>query len=438
MKDKAISILGMGYAGLPLGLVLANAGFRVIGYDTNKQRIDDLKAGKIHFFEEGMQRYLDRLLGSYIFFTSSVDDAKGDIYIVTVGTPLIAGQKKPNLDYIGNASRTIGSLLKKGDLVILRSTVPVGCTKDVVLPVLEKFSGLRGGRGFYLAFAGERTAEGMTLKELVTNPVIIGGFDHVSYSLAANLFHAITPTVINVGSLEAAEMCKLLDNTFRDHLFAYVNNMTQLAEKIGVDLNKLINAVNFGYSRNHIPRISPGVGGPCLSKDPYILASVFEKHNLSPKLIITARKVNENGPILIKEKLASLLRRAGKSIENARITLVGMAFKGEPETSDLRGSTSLSFLSQLPNKNNVRAYDPVVSDDDIKGLGIKPVSLGEGFSGADAVVVLNNHRSYARWDLKALLASMDSPAVFIDTWYNFNPLDLKNHNGILYGGLGND
>jgi nucleotide sugar dehydrogenase len=438
IKNRNISILGMGYVGLTLGLILADAGFNVVGLDINEGLIEDLKEKKEPFFEEGLKRYLDKHSGNRIRYTTQPEEALGDVYIITVGTPLLPEIKKPNINHITKAATSIGSQLKRGDLVILRSTVPTGCSRNVVLPALEKQSGLKCGEDFFLAFAPERTAEGVALRELRKNPQIIGAFDNASYEVTSRIFESITHTVINVGSLEAAETCKLIDNTYRDHIFAYANNMARFAERAGLNLHHLVDAVNFGYTRNHVPRPSPGVGGPCLSKDPYILMEVFSEHGLDGDLIHAARKVNESGPHQIRAKLEKLLGSVGKPLQEAKITLVGMAFKGFPETSDLRDSTSVWFLDQMRDCNNLQAYDPVCTDEELASLEVKPVGMEEAFDGADAVVLLNNHKSYRKWNLSKLFSTMNKPAVFIDTWNNFNPVDMKQHAGILYGGLGND
>ncbi|MCK5342520.1 MAG: nucleotide sugar dehydrogenase, partial [Candidatus Heimdallarchaeota archaeon] len=416
IKLKKVTILGMGYVGLTLAVALSDVGFAVNGYDVDEDLLGALRAGKSRFYEKGLEKYLDNVVGKGITFDSHLENVKGNVYIITVGTPIIKSTMKPNIKYAMKAAADIAQILDKGDLVILRSTVPVGFCRDII-PILEKGSKLKVGRDFYLAYAPERTTEGQALKELRSNPQIIGGYDEKSKELAARLFNSLTHSVIDVESLEAAEMCKLIDNTYRDHIFAFANQLAPLAEKIGVDLCRLIDAVNHGYSRNSVPRPSPGVGGACLSKDPYILGEVFRKHRLNPSLVLGARKVNEKGPILVRNKLKKLLSSVGKDIKKARILLVGLAFKGKPETSDLRDSTSVWFLDCLPSKTNVCAYDPIVPKREIEKLGIEAVSIEEGFKGADAVVFLNNHASYVDLNVFELAKTMHRPAVFIDTWH---------------------
>jgi UDP-N-acetyl-D-mannosaminuronic acid dehydrogenase len=377
--------------------------------------IKDLDQGKSHFYEKGLQKYLDHLVGRNLRFTNDIKKAKASIYIITVGTPIIKGTKKPNLEYALKATRDIAQILEPSDLVVFRSTLPLGFCRKNALPLLEKVSGLKAGQDFYLAYAPERTTEGEALKELRSNPQIVGGFDEKSKDIAGRLFNSLTHSVIDVETLEAAEMCKLIDNSFRDHMFAFSNQMAPLAESFNLDLCKIVDAVNHGYKRNSVPKPSPGVGGACLSKDPYILNMAFEEHQLDSALVLHSRRVNEAGPKILRDKLARLLKKVGK---------------------DLRDSTSLWFLEHLPNHKNIYAYDPIVKPEDIKKLGIKPVSLEQGFRNADAVVFLNNHQSYHNIDIFHYTSLMKKPAVFIDTWHLFEPLDVKSIDGIVYGGIG--
>jgi len=439
IKNRTVAIIGMGYVGLTLGLLLADSGFKILGYDLNSDTIKKLENSIPPFYENGLENYLKLHSNKSIKFIDDVSLLKSDIYIITVGTPLKQNNKKPNINSITKAAETVASKIEKGDLVVLRSTVPIGCSRSTVLPILEKKSQLKCGKDFFLSFAPERTAEGIALQELKTNPQIIGSHDRTSYELTSQLFSTITNTVLNVGSLESSEFAKLIDNSFRDHLFAFSNYLALLAEQLNINLHEIIDAVNFNYHRNIIPKPSPGVGGPCLSKDPHILKSVFEENDIHIDLINVTRKINELGPDLLTLKLEKLMKQVGKDLNVAsKISLIGLAFKGNPETSDLRDSTSLSFWKALPNKNNIFAYDPIVTDEEIEHLGIKPTSIEGAFMNADAVIFLNNHKSYSNIDLVNCLNSMNKPAVIIDTWYIFDPLFFKRHQGIIYGGLGND
>ncbi len=438
IRSREIMVVGMGYVGLTLALVLSENGFSVRGYDIDKSLIGQLQRKEAPFFEKGLQNFLDTHVGHNLRLTDSLDNANADIYVVTVGTPIIKESKAPNVDHIRRAVAGIGRCLKQNDLVILRSTVPLGCTRNVVLPLLEKESGLVAGTDFYLAFCPERTAEGRALEELVKLPQIVGGLETHSTELALRLFNENTHTVIDVGSLEASEMCKLMDNTFRDTVFAYANQMSVLCEAVGLNFPDLVDKVNLGYERNRIPYPSPGVGGPCLSKDPYILMSCFQQYGLQSPLIQAARVVNEAAPDIIHDRIENLLSSVGKTLTDAKLFFIGFAFKGHPQTSDTRDSTSLWVVERFKRAGvrNLWGFDPLVNETEIKSFGVKPCSIEDGFRDADVVFMLNNHSSYAHLRLHELLGTMNQPGVFFDGWHIFRPSDIRAQPGIMYAGIG--
>lgn len=438
VRAGRVVVIGLGYVGLTLALSLASAGMSVLGIERRRDLVETLSRRQPPFFEDGLQALLEREIDRNLTVHEELGDLAGDIYIVTVGTPVDKETKRPILEHVRSAAGAVGRSLRRGNLVIMRSTLPVGCSREYVLPILERESGLKGGEDFAFVFAPERTIEGRALVELRRNPQIIGGLDVKSVDVATQFFNVLSPSVVEVDSLEAAEICKLMDNCYRDHVFAFANQFVGLSETLGLDLNRLIMAANFGYERNRIPVPSPGVGGPCLSKDPYILATVFRERGFDPALIVSARAANETGPRHVLAKLEQLLRRAGKTLDCAVVTVVGLAFKGEPETDDLRDSPALEVVEGLRGAGRLRAHDPVVQPHVLRALDLDPVDVPGAFAGSDAVVILNNHRSYANWNLSVLLPSMNHPAVVIDTWYNFDPRQLRSVRGIIYGGLGND
>jgi UDP-N-acetyl-D-mannosaminuronic acid dehydrogenase len=438
IKSREIAIIGLGYVGLTLSLVLADNGFSVWGLDKDENIISALKEKRATFFEKGLQNYLDTHIGHNLRLASSIDNIHADIFIITVGTPIIKKSMEPNIEYIKDAARTVAKVLKKNDLIVLRSTVPIGCSRNDVLPLLEKGSGLKVGKDFFLAFCPERTAEGRALDELRKLPQIVGGYCQKSIELAIRMFNENTHTVIDIGSLEAAEMCKLLDNTFRDTVFGYANQMAILAEKVGVDIHELIDKVNLGYNRNAIPKPSPGVGGPCLSKDPYLLDSSFKQYGIRANVSLAARGINEMTITNIVSKSEDLLKSIGKNLADCKVFVLGFAFKGEPETSDLRDSTTLNFIEELrKNKvSNIFGYDAKITNDEILNLGIKQANIEEGFRDSDAIFIMNNHRSFSNLRIFELTASMNQPALFFDGWHIFRPSDIRSIPGIIYAGVG--
>ena len=267
----------MGYVGLTLGATISNLGFNVLGYDKNKSVIKNLKKGVPPFFEKGLKKYIDPSINYNLTFIDKIKKNIASIYICAVGTPVNNKTKKVNINSIVQVSQQISKILKKDDLVVMRSTMPIGTTRNIVIPILEKKTKLKAGKDFHIVSAPERTAEGKAMQELRENPQIIGSINQTSFQKASELFSTFTKSIISLPTLESAEFSKLLDNTFRDSIFAYINQMIPLTEKFNIDLCEGVDAVNHGYPRNNRPTPSPGVGGPCLVKDPYLLKYNFDQ-----------------------------------------------------------------------------------------------------------------------------------------------------------------
>jgi UDP-N-acetyl-D-mannosaminuronic acid dehydrogenase len=321
-------------------------------------------------------------------------------------------------------------------LVILRSTVPVGTTRQVVLPILEQGSGLCCGEDFQLAFAPERTIEGNALKELRTLPQIVAGFDERSEEVATHFFGKIAPNIIRVNSLEAAEIAKLINNAFRDVSFAFANELAVICDQWNLDAVHVIEAANMGYPRNPIPLPSPGVGGLCLTKDPFIYAWAGREKGYDPILPIWGRRINTVMVNHVAHKVLNFFKRHSLSPVGRKVFIMGFAFKGNPETSDMRHSPTLDLLSLL-QKADLRLFghDPVVPAPMLKEFNVTPSGLKDGFYEADAVIVMTNHDSYKNLDLFGLLPGMRRPGLFFDGWHAFVRKDIEQIHGIEYEGL---
>jgi UDP-N-acetyl-D-mannosaminuronic acid dehydrogenase len=355
---------------------------------------------------------------------------------VNVGTP-VEGDHKADIEHLKKATMQIGKILKTRDTVILRSTVPVGTTRNILLPILEKESNLKGGEAFYLAFAPERTVAGKALEELRTLPQIIGGLNKRSLDVVSNLFSNLNTTIVRMSSLEAAEMIKLVNNAYRNVTFAFANELAIICDHWGIDPVNVINAANQGYSRNDIPVPSPGVGGPCLKKDPYIYIESVNNLSFKGGLSLCSRKINDYMSLFVFNKI-DLFIKQNKRDQDIKIFVVGFAFKGEPETSDIRDSTTIDLVEIMKNKTDwhIFGYDPVVSKDNISRLGIVGCGLREGFKGADCILIMNNHRSYIDVDILGLLELMNKPAFFLDAWSLFPYNEIESVKGVFYGRLG--
>ena len=436
IKNKDVLVVGLGYVGLTLSAVLADVGFKVIGYDTNKDIMENIKQGEPPFFEKGLSSLLRFHVNKKNLRTvSSLQMGLANVYIFCVGTPL-EKNNKPSLKFIKNASKLVGKILKKRDLVILRSTVPVGTSQNVVLPILEEESGLKGGEDFFLSFAPERTTEGNALVELRSLPQVIGGINTRSLNLASKLFSNLNKTIVRLSSLEAAEMVKLINNAFRDLSFAFSNELAVISDQWNLDVVNIIEAANEGYPRNHIPVPSPGVGGVCLKKDPYLYINSLKDEKIKAGLSSLGREINEYMPTFVSKKIESFIDSYKRNVD-VKIFLIGFAFKGDPETSDMRASASIDVLNLLKNNNGWQlfGYDPIVKRSEIEKLGIMGCSLREGFKNADCAVFLNNHSSYRSMDILGLAEMMNKPAYLFDGWHIFPHEEIERVKGIVYGGL---
>lgn len=421
-EDPKICVIGLGFVGLPVAATFADCGLHVTGVDTAPHVMESLKSGRAHFKEAGIQGLLDRVLGKNLTIAESVESSAHDVYIIAVGTPVDEKTKVPDNSYVEQASTAIGKVLKKGDLVVMRSTVPVGTTRDIVLKICEQKSGLTGGEDFDLVFAPERLVSGRALEELKELPQLIGGLTGERDVLrASNLFRKLTPKIVVTENIEATEMGKLIDNSYRDFNFAYANQMALLCEQVGIDAAKLIRDVNRDYKRNRIPVPSPGVGGICLMKDPYLLLSVGEKYGFGMPLTKEARKLNEKMPQHVALRALKMLSEAGKGT-NPTVFVLGFAFKGKPETSDTRISPTTDVVSVLQKAGcKILGYDPAVSDEEIEKLGVHTTTIEEGFQDADAVIIMTNHSEFESLDISALVSKMRKPAVLYDGWSLCDP-----------------
>ena len=436
---NSVCVVGMGYVGLTLATALAEVGYKVTGIEINKKLVKNLNSGKVHFLERGLEpRFKKQLKNGNIKITNNNESKNFDVIVICVATPIDKKTFKPIVDHINNSLKTVSRLIRKGSMVLMRSTLPVGLSRETVIPKIEEFSGLTVGNDFFFAFTPERTLEGKALTELYHNTQIVGGFSSDCNLLASTFFQKLTSTIVNVSSIEAAEMIKMIDNSYRDVSFAYANELALISEHLNLDAHEVINAANTDYPRNNVPLPSPGVGGACLSKDPYILLDSFRSHGLDGNLIKQSRNINEASAEQIYTRCSSALESVGKDIKNSKIFVVGFAFKGEPETSDLRESTTLWFLDELREHgiSEIAGYDPVVSPNVIRNLGIQWTSVIDGFKNADVVFIMNNHRSYIQFDIHYLLESMNKPALFYDAWQIFHRNEVMRSPGVLTMSVG--
>lgn len=437
IEEKTIAVYGLGFVGLTLATTFANVGMSVIGVDLNRGLIEKLKQGIAPFYEKGLDSLLSSLATkNTIQYTDNPTEFSADVHIVSVGSP-VNSEGKPDLRSVTLVSEMIVKVLKRQDIVIFRSTLPVGTMRDIVLPILER-SGLRGGVDFGFAFAPERTIEGKALEELRTLPQIIGGLNKSSTNQAGAIFGQITKTIVEVESLEAAELVKLINNTFRDLVFSFANEVASICDGYNLNAFSLTHAANEGYPRDRIPLPSPGVGGICLSKDPYLYTNPIKMPETQPILGVSSRKINRGGPEYIVKKIRLFCEQTGANINSLNTLLIGLAFKGMPETSDTRGSVALDLLEKLPSRDRLLVKDFVVPKEDIEALGLKAVTgeLNDLLSNVNVVIVMNNHYRNNKFNVIQALRSNPGPVLFFDGWNMFDQREIESLEHVYYATMG--
>ncbi|MDA8926828.1 nucleotide sugar dehydrogenase [Gammaproteobacteria bacterium] len=405
-----VGIIGLGYVGLTLGVALALRGIKVFGVDINEKVIMALNSGKAHFVEEGIDEHLSKVLNKKFFLVDNLPEETLDAVLITVGTP-INEDKELNFQNIVDALNQIPKINNKDFLVGLRSTVAVGTSTNIILPELNKRQ-----IECELIFCPERTIEGDAINELFTLPQIIGGTSSKGVDLGAEIFSKLTEKIIKVSTIEAAELVKLFNNTYRDINFALGNYFNLVAQSFGVDGYEVINASNKDYKRGGIPM--PGfVGGPCLEKDPYILASDnFRQSNIANLLehnfTILGRSFNECLPKTVVDYLVN------KS-EKKKVLVSGLAFKGRPATSDMRGSTSVEIINLLlENGFELGLHDFETSDEEIRYF-YNDLKIENDFSSNEyeTLLVCNNHKNYSLLGTSEL----ENFSLIFDSWKSINP-----------------
>lgn len=431
----AVCIIGLGYVGLTLAVTMASLGFHVVGVEKNKDAVKKLKGGKAHFFEPGLDKLVTETLqqGTLQLFEKIPEQFAGKTFIITVGTPLNS-DGQVNLTMIKDVSREVSYHLKDGDLVILRSTVKVGTTENLVAPILEK-----SGKFFDLAFCPERTLEGAALKELRYLPQIIGGISETSTKRAQEIFLKITQSLVSVSDASTAEMIKLVDNSSRDLLFAFSNEIAVACDTLSISATEVIQSASLGYSRTRIAMPGP-VGGPCLEKDPYILCESTRSLGFVPRLAKTARQINEAQPEYVVRFISEKFKYIRGSVDINKVSVLGIAFKGQPLTSDTRGTMALPILEKLKEffpTAEFYGFDPLVPSSEIINLGFLDVDeIADAFEDSDLVIIANNNPMFSNLDLNSLSKTMSENSILYDFWNNFYRKQLELVPGVSYFSLG--
>ncbi len=420
-RTAHVAVLGLGYVGLPLATAFAKAGFRVTGVEVDEKKVNAIAAGRSYIPDVPNDDLSAHVKSGRLTATLDCDVLRTvDAVFICVPTPYDA-QRTPDLSFIESASETIRSRLRKGQLVVLQSTTYPGTTEEVVLPILEK-SGLKAGQDFFLGFSPERIDPGNEQWTAYNTPKVVGGITPDSTRLTTNLLRQMGALVHPVSSTRAAEMAKLLENTFRAVNIALVNELALVAERMQIDLWEVIEAARtkpFGFMPFYP---GPGVGGHCIPVDPHYLSWKAREYDFYTKFIALAAEINEAMPYHVVELVTESLSRRGVPLNGSDILLLGVAFK--PGIDDSRNSPAKRVVELLLSRGALVSYhDPYVprfrAGNDVfhrANVVLESVELTDHeLASADCVVIVTGHRDvdYARVvdQARAIVDSCNATAV---------------------------
>jgi nucleotide sugar dehydrogenase len=392
-NNPTVVVVGQGYVGLPVAMRAVEMGFRVVGIDLDEPRIRSLASGHSYVDDISDATVLAALdSGRYLPTTDYREAAKFDFAVITVPTPL--KESTPDLSYIESSADSLSAHLVKGATVILESTTYPGTTQELLVPLLERGSGLAAGRDFHVGYSPERIDPGNTVWGFVETPKVVSGIDAESLAAVKGFYDILVDTTVPVSTPKEAELTKLLENTFRHVNIALVNELAIFAHQLGVNVWEAIEAAStkpFGFMK-FTP--GPGVGGHCLPVDPsYLSWEVRRKLGKSFRFVELANDVNDHMPDYVVQRLMVMLNREGKSLMGSRVALVGLAYKRN--TADIRESPSLRLIELL------RDYGATVVgiDDRVEDYrwptGADRELLSESvIAGVDAAILVTDHEEF--------------------------------------------
>jgi UDP-N-acetyl-D-glucosamine dehydrogenase len=393
-RQARIAVIGLGYVGLPLAVEFARAGFEVWGIDLDRRKVDSVNRGKNYIIDVDDRHLREMVSQGKLTATSDYGALKKcDVVHICVPTPFTV-TKDPDVSYIVNAAEGIARHLRRGMLVILKSTTYPETTTKVVMPILEK-GGLKAGKDFYLAFSPERIDPGNKKFTTATTPTVVGGYTPACGQLAKLVYNQIIDQIVMVSSPSAAEMTKLLENIFRSVNIALVNELACLCERMdNVDMWEVVDAAAtkpYGFMPFYP---GPGLGGHCIPIDPYYLAWKAKEYDFHTDFIELAAETNENMPYHVVNKVIQALSDHGKAASKSRVLVLGVAFK--KDIDDIRSSPAIKVIELLQNKVRSLVYnDPFVPSFAENGIDMRSVRLTpQLLNSVDCVLITTNHTSY--------------------------------------------
>ena len=411
MDIHSVCIIGLGYIGLPTAGMFASRGIKVTGVDNNPEVVKSLRSGKVHIYEPGLSEVIEKALQSGNLVVESAP-VPADVFLIAVPTPFYE-DKKADMRAVESAAQSIVPVLRKGNLVVLESTSPPLTTRERLLPILEG-SGLKAGEDFMLAYSPERVLPGRIMEELTGNARVIGGIDQASAKAGKELYQIFVEGEIVLTDATTSEMVKLMENTYRDINIAIANEFSRLADRFGVDAWEAIQIAN-KHPRVNILNPGPGVGGHCISVDPWFFVEAAP--DLTP-LITTARLVNDGQPDFV----LSLVKRSLKDLRGKKLALLGLAFK--PDVDDLRESPAVEVAERLAREGAVvKACEPYKPDYDGKGYVVSS-SLEETVHDVDVVLLLVGHAQFKKLNPEEL-KNQTTARLVVDCVNILNPMEWQ-------------
>jgi UDP-N-acetyl-D-mannosaminuronic acid dehydrogenase len=378
-REKSVSVIGLGYIGLPTAALLASKGYMVKGMDINEHAVETINKGEIHIVEPDLDAYVRSAVANGKLKAYS-DVQAGDIYIVCVPTPFHADSElpKPNVNYVREAVQSISPHVKGGDIVILESTSPVGTT-EMVIDVLQK-NGVDTS-AIFVAYCPERVLPGKIMTELVDNARVIGGVNSQSTKVVAAFYRTFVNGEILEAEAKTAEMCKLTENSFRDVNIAFANELSVLCDNNGVDVWELIKLANH-HPRVNILQPGTGVGGHCIAVDPWFIVSQDPDNS---RIIKTAREINDSKPEWVVDKI----KAAADSMTTKKVACLGLAFK--PDIDDLRESPAVRVVESLIEQGfDVFCVEPNINEHEKYNL----IDIKKAIAEFDVIVLLVKHKEF--------------------------------------------
>ena len=390
-RSARVGVIGLGYVGLPLAVELASAGFEVVGFDIDATKVAAIQAGNSYIGDVSQEQLRSAREGDRFRATTDFEELhEVEVVNVCVPTPLTK-TKDPDVSFMASAVEAIRDRLHPGRLIILGSTTYPGTTRELFVPVLEE-TGLKVGSDFSLAFAPERIDPGNTRFKVKNVPKVVGGETKVCTELACQLFNTVFETTVPVSSTQAAEMVKLLENTFRAINIGLANEIALMCERLDLDVWEVIEAAAtkpYGFMK-FLP--GPGLGGHCIPVDPSYLSWRMKSLNFSARFIELATEINSGMPAHVVDRVADVLNGAQLAINGARILVIGVAYKSD--VSDMRESPAIDVISLLARKGaRISYHDPFVPDCEIDGVRYQGEELSDELLGeSDLVLILTDHR----------------------------------------------